>query len=386
MTEPHAGYTLPVFACAAAVAALRWVRQNISSLPTVSINLLEPAKIVDILIEQVALLKNNTALAITRSDPGNNLDLTRNTPVWAMIELAKVSPTEASEQIVIIGGAGIGHNIHSGEAAIYSYARRLLQENLPPLLNQNEQIKVSIILPEGRQLATRTSNSAFGIVEGLSLLGTTGVSQPLSVPGQLDAYRDELQQKAAQFNCLVFCVGENGLDLARKMGIPPQQTIKTANWLGPMLVAAAIAGLESILLLGYHGKLIKLAGGIFHTHHHLADGRLEILTAHCANIGLPTPVLQKIFACTTAEAALKILRSLDKDNEKNWVGLVYGAIASRIEERSQAYIFNHSQKQVQVGSMLFDRDRQIFLKTEVADTLFAKICYSIKNVEKRLPL
>ncbi|NET15665.1 MAG: cobalt-precorrin-5B (C(1))-methyltransferase, partial [Okeania sp. SIO1H6] len=83
MTEPHAGYTLPVFACAAAVAALRWVRQNISSLPTVSINLLEPAKIVDILIEQVALLKNNTALAITRSDPGNNLDLTRNTPVWA---------------------------------------------------------------------------------------------------------------------------------------------------------------------------------------------------------------------------------------------------------------------------------------------------------------
>ncbi|NES73183.1 MAG: cobalt-precorrin-5B (C(1))-methyltransferase, partial [Okeania sp. SIO2D1] len=91
----------------------------------------------------------------------------------------------------------------------------------------------------------------------------------------------------------------------------------------------------------------------------------------------PTSVLQEIFACTTAEAALKILRSLDKDNQKNWVDMVYGAIAYRIEERSQAYIFNHSQKQVQVGSMLFDRDRQIFLKTEVADRLFAEICYSI---------
>ncbi|NEP78622.1 MAG: cobalt-precorrin-5B (C(1))-methyltransferase [Okeania sp. SIO3B3] len=376
MTEPRAGYTLPVFACASAVAALHCLRQDVPSLSTVSINLIEPAKIVDIPIEQIALLKNNTALAITRSDPGNNLDLTQNTPVWAMVELMEFSISDASEQIVILGGAGVGHNISNGEAAIYSYARRLLQENLKPLLQSNEQIKVTIILPEGRQLATRTSNSAFGIVEGLSLLGTTGVSQPLSLSGQLDAYREELQQKATQFSCLVFCVGENGLDLARKMGIPPQQTMKTANWLGPMLVAAAVAGVESILLLGYHGKLIKLAGGIFHTHHYLADGRLEILTAHCANIGLPTSVLQEIFACTTAEDALKILRSLDKDNEKNWVGLVYGAIASRIEERSQDYIFNHSQKQVQVGSMLFDRDRQVFLKTEVADQLLAQICDS----------
>ncbi|MDE5118428.1 MAG: cobalt-precorrin-5B (C(1))-methyltransferase CbiD, partial [Trichodesmium sp. St2_bin2_1] len=357
MTKPIAGYTLPVFTCAAAIAALSWLRQNVSSLSTVSINLLEPREIVDIPIEQVALLKNNTALAITRSDPGNNLDLTRNTPIWAMVELATVSEIETSEQIVIIGGAGIGHNIHSGEAAIYSYARRLLQENLQPLLNQNEQIKVKVILPEGRQLATRTSNSAFGIVEGLSLLGTTGVSQPLSLPGQLETYQEELQQKAMQFNSLVFCVGENGLDIAGKMGISPEQTVKTANWLGPMLVAAAIAGVESILLLGYHGKLIKLAGGIFHTHHHLADGRLEILTAHCANIGLPTSVIQEVFTCTTTEKALKLLRSIDTNNQDDWVGKVYGAIASKIDQRCQAYIFNHSQKQVQVGSMLFDRDR-----------------------------
>ncbi|MEB3341731.1 cobalt-precorrin-5B (C(1))-methyltransferase CbiD [Okeania sp.] len=374
MTEPCAGYTLPVFAGAAAVAALHWIRQNILSLSTVSIHLLEPAEIVDIPIEQVALLKSNTALAITRSDPGNNLDLTRNTPIWAVVELNTIFPTEASEQIVIIGGVGIGYNIHSGEAAIYSYARRLLQENLKPLLNPNEQIQVTIILPEGQQLATRTSNSAFGIVEGLSLLGTTGVSQPLSLPGQLEVYQAELQQKAVQFHTLVFCVGENGLDIARKMGIPSQQTVKTANWLGPMLVGATVAEVESILLLGYHGKLIKLAGGIFHTHHHLADGRLEILTAHCANLGLPTSVLQEIFACTTAENALKLLRNLEINDENDWVNRVYGAIARKIDQRCQDYIFNHSQKQVQVGSMLFDRDRKIFCKSKIADTIFAKVC------------
>ena len=381
IAEPIAGYTLPVFACAAAVAALGWLRQNVSSSSTVSINLLEPREIVDIPIQQVALLKNNTALAITRSDPGNNLDLTHNTPIWAMVELVKVCQTDTSEKIVIIGGEGIGYDINSREAAIYNYAQRLLQENLQPLLKQNEQVIVTIILPEGRQLAARTSNSAFGIVEGLSLLGTTGVSQPLSVPGQLEVYQEELQQKAAQFQSLVFCVGENGLDIARKMGISPQQTVKTANWLGPMLVAAAIAGVDCILLLGYHGKLIKLAGGIFHTHHHLADGRLEILTAHCANIGVSTSVVQKIFACPTAESALKLLRSIDTNQKNDLVGKVYGAIASKIDQRCQAYIFNHSQKQVQVGSMLFDRDRQIFLKTKVADQVFSQI-FSFEDHKK----
>ena len=68
-------------------------------------------------------------------------------------------------------------------------------------------IEVTIILPEGRKLAQRTSNEAFGVVEGLSLLGTTGISQPLTAPGQLDIYRQELATKASQFDSLVFCLG-----------------------------------------------------------------------------------------------------------------------------------------------------------------------------------
>ena len=103
--------------------------------------------------------------------------------------------------------------------AIYAYAQKLLQTNLERLLEPGEKIQVTIILPEGRRLAERTSNAAFGVVEGLSLLGTAGISQPLSAPGQLDAYREQLQSKASSFDSLVFCVGENGLDLAGKLGL-----------------------------------------------------------------------------------------------------------------------------------------------------------------------
>jgi cobalt-precorrin-5B (C1)-methyltransferase len=373
VNTPRSGYTLPVFACAAAVAALYWLRhrQPIQSVP---VDLIEPAETVEIPVEQTAGLKEAMALAITRSDPGDNLDLTRSTPIWALVEWRR-GDEEQGDSVLIKGGEGIGRMVDAGEkSAIYAYAQHLFQKNLERMLKAGEKIQVTIILPEGRRLAERTSNAAFGVVEGLSLLGTTGISQPLSAPDQLDACREELQCKANCFNCLVFCVGENGLDLAQKLGINTNQLLKTANWLGPLLVEAGIQGVKAILLFGYHGKLIKLAGGIFHTHHHLADGRLEILTAHSAQLGLPTSVLQTVFTSPTAEAALKYLRNIDATTGSDWVNQVYGVIAEAIDQRSQHYIFNHSEHRVTVGSILFDRDRQIIVKSQTASTLLAHLC------------
>ena len=389
ISQPRSGYTLPVFACAAAVAALQELRQQ-QALAFVKIDLIEPATTVEIAIKQTARIETGRALAIALSDPGDNLDLTRDTPVWALVELTpptnlspNPSPIRRGESNVVIkGGEGIGKMVDVGDKpAIYAYAQKLLRTNLERLLEPGEKIIVTIILPEGRRLAERTSNAAFGVVEGLSLLGTTGISQPLSAPGQLDASIQQLRQ-ACRFDSLVFCVGENGLDLAQKLGINPERLIKTANWIGPLLVEAGLQGVKKILLFGYHGKLIKLAGGIFHTHHHLADARLEILTAHCANLGLPTSVLQAVFASPTAEAVLKYLRDLDaadssdslEDSYTSRVTQVYGAICEAIDRRSQEYIFNHSDRRVTVGSILFDRDRQIIIKSKTAATLLKQLC------------
>jgi len=377
------GYTLPVFACAAALAALRCLREDIQSLESVSVNLLEPQITAEIPIEQASVLKTGTALGVTRSDPGENLDLTRNTPVWAMVELGRGSDGESgpesenrgeSEQIVILGGEGIGRHTVGGGAAIYDYAMRLLRSNLSRELAPSEKITVTLILPSGRQLATRTSNEAFGVVEGLSLLGTTGISQPLSTPGQLEVYREQLQEKAQLFDCLVFCIGENGLDLARQLGINPSRLVKTANWLGPLLVEAGFQGVQSILLFGYHGKLMKLAAGIFHTHHHLADGRREILTAYCAKARMPADACSAIFAAATAEDALGQLRALDAQTGSNWVDRIYGDIARQIDLRSSDCIFTHTNLRIPVGSVMFGRDRKIIVKSDIGDTFLTQIC------------
>jgi cobalt-precorrin-5B (C1)-methyltransferase len=237
---------------------------------------------------------------------------------------------------------------------------------LQRLLAPGEKITVTIILPEGRSLAVRTSNAAFGVVEGLSLLGTTGISQPLSTPDQLTAFRADLQNKASQFESLVFCIGENGLDLAQKLGINSQQ-----------LVEADILGVKEILLFGYHGKLMKLAGGIFHTHHHLADGRREILAAHCAMLGLPSSDIEVVFNSPTAEAALQHLRSLDHSTGSDWSNQVYSRIAETIDARSQEYIKSHSDRGINTticGSVLFDRNREIIVKSKTGCMLMGKLC------------
>ena len=361
------GYTLPVFACASAIAALRHL-QTESSPDRVSLNLLEPPQSAVIEIEQVAKIDDNSAIAITRSDPGDHLDLTRNTPVWAKVSFTDLN----AKQVTIEGGEGIGKQRQ--RAAIYSYAKRLIEANLQPLLEPGQNIVVTIILPEGVRLAKRTSNEAFGVVAGLSLLGTTGIVQPLVAPEQLSAYQAEIEAKARSFDTLVFCIGENGIDLAQKSGIDPQRIIKTANWVGSMLVTAAAAGVESILLYGYHGKLIKLAGGIFHTHNHLADGRLEIMTAYCAKLGLSTIEVQQIFDCATTEAALNRLRELDAATNSDWVNSVYRELTQAIDRKSQKYICKYTERKLRVGSILFDRSRKTIYRSDNAALLLPRLC------------
>lgn len=384
MIDPKSGYTLPVFACAGAIAALQKLltqpQASMQPIKNVVLDLVEPAENVTIPVEQLARLSENAALAITRSDPGDNLDLTRNTPIWSIVSWADDRQTE---QILVEGGEGVGRHAKGAEnslassapnsSAIYAYARKLLQANLTAQLTEQQKIRVTIILPEGQQLALRTSNAAFGVVDGLSLLGTSGIAQPLSAPGQLARYRQTLKQKAAEYDDLVFCLGENGLDLALKQGIAPERRLKTANWIGPLLVEAGLLGVRSILLFGYHGKLIKLAGGIFHTHHHIADARVEIMAACCAEVGLQAPTLQQVLSANTTESALEILRKLDHAAGSTWVEKVYCNIAERIDRRSSAYIQTHGAPPVHVGSVLFDRSREIVIKSFNAQEMLPKM-------------
>lgn len=362
---PRSGHTLPVFACAAAIAALRCLLDNGDRPDQITLNLINPDQTATLPIHQLAPLPDDAVLAITHSDPGDNLDLTRHTPIWSMVTWG--SPDQG-EPILLMGGEGLGRHL-GGEPAIYGYARQLMQHHLTPWLPVGKTLRVTVILPEGRSLAERTSNAAFGVIDGLALLGTSGIAAPLSAPGQLDQARQTLARLATSYPVLVFCLGENGLDLALRLGIDPQRRLKTANWLGPLLLEAAERQLQGVLLLGYHGKLLKLAGGIFHTHHHLADGRQEILAACCAAQGVPLAVIQAVLQEPTVEAGFTLLQQ----QGDGMVQLVYDHMVGRIDQRARDYVTALSGRSLTIGSMVFNRDRQVVATSAAGKTLLRQV-------------
>ncbi|MBC6480500.1 MAG: cobalt-precorrin-5B (C(1))-methyltransferase [Hormoscilla sp. GM7CHS1pb] len=353
------GYTLPVFAVAAAKAALvhalaptdaKDVKQAIS------LDLLPGTA--DIPIHQVASLDASSALAIAISDPGDNLDLTRNTQIWAWVKLS----CRGEESLVLEAGEGLGKTT-TGQPAIYSYARKLFQSNLLPIVPAERTATVCIIMPEGRQLAKRTSNEAFGIIEGLSLLGTSGISQPLSAADHLEAFRQELQQKVKDESHLVFCLGSNGRQVAQGLPIPETAIVQTGNWIGSLLVEAGWRGAKSVLLIGYQGKLIKLAGGIFNTSSHIADGKLEIISAAVVQTGGGMQAVQGVLNAKTADAAYQELVTL------GLAEAVFGYLAEKISQESHDYVQKYANVSIKVGTILFDRQGNIISEDPSAKEL-----------------
>jgi cobalt-precorrin-5B (C1)-methyltransferase len=347
----RAGLILPVWGAAAARAALVMLIGHPSSKQLQSVEIKRGERRL-LPIEAVAALRDGSALAMVRCDPGTGvLDLTRGLLLWARVRLLD----GPGPWLALLAGEGVGLNQSSGEACMSVYARNLLEWNLRPLLPSGRRLELELTIPEGRLLAARTSNAAFGVVDGLALIGTQAEVQRSAAPDQLAAVRAELVRRAAQpGGCLdlVLVIGENGLDLAPQLGLPPALLLKAGNWLGPALVAAAEQGVRRLLLFGYQGKVIKLAGGIFHTHHHLADGRREVLTALAALQGLSTAQLQRLYVAASVEEALQ---DLERQEPAAAVAL-RARVAAAVEERTDAYLARYGQT---VGAVLFDRSRRL---------------------------
>lgn len=357
----NTGYTLPVFAVASAKAAFLHLLNPLESISEVCLDLLGDTPNgtlrdrATIPVQQVAKIDPNSALAITISDPGDNLDLTRNTPIWAYVKLQE----RQSEPLILEAGEGLGKTA-SGDPAIYRYARRLFDANLLPLIPADKTLTVSIILPEGRQLAQRTSNEAFGILEGLSLLGTSGISQPLSTEEHLEELRQNLQTKVQDKKDLVFCIGSHGIHIAGKLGIPENAIVQTGNWIGALLIEAGLLGANSVLLLGYQGKLIKLAGGIFNTSSHLADAKLEIISAAVVKAGGNLENVRSVLNAKTTDEAYKILV------EEGLASPAFDILAATIGEKAQTYVQKYGNVSLKIGVVLFDRQGKIIARTAIA--------------------
>lgn len=360
---PVPGLTLPVWVVAAARAALgTLLGQRFEPLQPLQLPDRQEALMVPV-VSSAPLADGNQALAISHCDPGEGLDLTRQLEVWV---LAQWSPLP-EPRIALLAGEGVGRLKATGDLCISAFARDLLDRNLLPLLPDDRTLQLEVVLPRGRELATRTSNAAFGVVDGLALIGLQAEVQRSAAPDQLQQVLERLQAICVHDDFqgrITLAIGENGVDLARQFGLTP--LLKVGNWIGPVLVAAAEAGVQDLLLLGYHGKLIKLAGGVFHTHHHLADPRSEVLTALGLDAGLNVSQLQRLRRAASVHQALHELEADDASSADQ----LWSHLADQVERRSAAYVARYGNWSMRIGAVLFDRSRRLRRRGPVAEERF----------------
>jgi len=352
------GFSLPLWVAGAARSALK----KLVGLPFDNYELIKipnEKKEIKIEIHSVGLLKDNShALGISFAKSGLDLDITQNLEIWTIASLEKICLDNLVQinPINIIAGYGVGIKEQTSEICISDFAKEVLYENLLDIIPEGFNLKLEIIFPNGKFLAERTSNKSFGIVDGLSIIGTSAETYSSASPEQLEEAKTKLA-KLIQNNFkgeVVFVIGENGLNLAKTYNVN-LPIIKIGNWIGPLLVEAAIKKVKTVILFGYHGKLIKLAGGIFHTHNHLADARIEILVYLAVQEKVPPEKLFELSQLNNLEDALLLLERFNQ----SLADKLFQSLSNMIEKRSFTYVNRYVKTDMEIASIIFDRKRKI---------------------------
>ncbi len=352
------GFSLPLWVAGAARSALK----KLVGLPFDNYEILKipnEKKEVKLQIHSVGLLKGDShSLGISFANSGLDLDITQNLEIWTIVSLQKIpiNNTSPVNPINIIPGSGVGIYENTSAICISDFAKKVLYENLLDIIPKGFNLNLEIVFPNGEFLAERTSNKSFGIVDGLSIIGTSAETYSSASPDQLEEAKKKLANltKNDFKGKVVFVIGENGLNLAKTCNVK-FPIIKVGNWIGPLIVDAAIKNVKTVILFGYHGKLIKLAGGIFHTHNHLADGRIEILVYLAVKEKVPSEIIVNLSQLTTLEDALLFLERFNKSIAEK----LFQNLSNTIEKRSYDYVNRYVKTDMEIASIIFDKKRKI---------------------------
>lgn len=259
----------------------------------------------------------DTVTRAVRKDGGDDPDITTGALIYA--EVSILEEGGETPRVVIDGGQGVGRVTKPGldqpvgNAAINHVPRRMIEKEVKEvcaLLDFKGVLKVVISAPDGEKLAEKTFNPRLGIQGGISILGTSGVVEPMSVQALLDTIRAELSVKRAEGNIsAAITPGNYGKDfMAAAYGYELDESVKCSNYIGATIDMAKELGFKKLLLTGHIGKLVKLAGGIMNTHSKEGDCRMELLASAGIRAGAPVTVLREILDCVSTEEAVRILK------------------------------------------------------------------------------
>lgn len=358
------GYTTGSCAAAAAKAAA-WmlltgsIREKISILTPKGIRL-------ELDVKEITRQPDCVQCAIEK-DSGDDPDITKGALIFAQV---KKSGTPG---ITIDGGFGVGRVTKPGldqpvgNAAINSVPRKMIRENLEEisqLVDYSGGLDVLISVPEGEVLAKKTFNPRLGILGGISILGTTGIVEPMSEQALVDTIRVELRQRR-ESGCeyVLLTPGNYGSDYIRDHIADPKTAVLTSNFIGDALDICRELGFRGVLLVGHIGKLVKLAGGMFNTHSKYGDCRMEILASYAAAEGLNSDLTAQMLECATCDDALRILAEAGLRDQ----------VLSRLAKRIDFILTCKVREEMEIGAILFSKEYGFLCQTTSALSLLKQI-------------
>lgn len=344
------GYTTGSCATAAArVAALMVLRQQIIH----QISIVTPCGITLFLNVEQPLIEGRQACAAIRKDGGDDIDATHGMLIFAKVSL------NSSGVITLDGGEGIGRvtrngvGLPIGDAAINKTPRQTIEQAVREVIGPKRGADIVIFAPEGEARAKKTYNDRLGIKGGISIIGTSGIVTPMSEESWKRSLSIELEMKRTSgLDKIILVPGNHGERfVSQQMSIDADFVVTMSNFVGYMLQEVVRLGFHHVVLVGHPGKLVKIAAGIFHTHSHIADARMETLIANLALMGAPIELIRAVDQCDTTEAAIELI------TERGWQG-VYDQIARKICLRI-GQMLRFSSHKPRCDAVMFSFDNQV---------------------------
>lgn len=311
--------------------------------------------------------ENDYVSCAVQKDSGDDPDVTDKILVYSTVSYEKSG-------ITVDGGEGVGRVTKKGlkqqigEAAINPVPRKMIEEQLKMAASDYSYdggLKAVISVPMGIQIAKKTFNPRLGIEGGISILGTTGIVEPMSEQALIDTISVELDvRKAQNEEFIIVTPGNYGQDFLRdNLGIAVDKCVKCSNFIGDTIDMCIEKGFKSMLLVGHIGKLSKLGCTIYNTHSRYADGRMEAFALCAALCGAEREVLENILGCITTDAALEILK---KEG-------IFDETIKMLEKRIDRSLKLRAKGSIEIGMITFSEEYGILCKTENADNMLKKL-------------
>ncbi|HBF5407299.1 TPA: cobalt-precorrin-5B (C(1))-methyltransferase, partial [Clostridioides difficile] len=333
-----------------------------------------------------------------KKDGGDDIDATHTMDIYARAEIVAKNDknkgyltlkdidslstnseckSELYKFIRVYGGTGIGVvtkkglSVDVGKPAINPTPlkminheiRKLIGDNFESILGNDKVLKITIFAPQGETVAKKTFNPRLGIVGGISIIGTTGIVEPMSDDGWKKSLSIELQMKKEQgLDKIILVPGNHGEQFIReKLNLDIKYVVRVSNFIGYMIKEAQRIGYKKILMAGHIGKFIKVSAGIFNTHSKVADARSEILVANLALMGARYEFLNKINQCVTTEEAVELINNSEYRE-------VYNILSNKCRERVKQYL-NEDSDDIDVEVIIFSMDKSLLGKSDNTDDL-----------------